>query len=152
MSKRLGKHDFLLITNLIIVVKGVVIFEGHQQLDNFLQKSLRHHHHRKYCIQSLHEGVIPTGLKLKKKPAINYISDGFEVQWNNVLHDAEKRLVELLLSESVILIDKTQREVKEIIINIYDGNLEEKWDELYKKHSNYQQQLEERRQRKWEKF
>ena len=47
-----------------------------------------------------------------------------------MLYDAEKRLVEILLSESEILIDKTQREVDEIIINIYDGNLEEKRDEL----------------------
>ena len=66
--------------------------------------------------------------------------------------DAEKRLVELLQSESEIPIDKTQREVNEVIISIYGGNLEEKRDELYKKHSKYQQQLEERRQRKWKKF
>ena len=146
------KDALLLITNLIIVVNGMVIFDGHSELDNLLQKSLRHHHHHESYIQSLSEGVIPIGLKLKKKPAIDYISDGFEVQWNNVLYDAEKRLVKLLLSESEILIDKTQREVNEIIISIYDGNLEEKRDELYKKHSNYQQQLEERWQRKWEKF
>ena len=97
-------------------------------------------------IQSLYDGVIPTGLRLKIKPAINYISDGFEVQWDNVLYDAEKRLVELLLSESEILIDKTQRQMNEVIISIYDGNFEKKRDELYKKHTKYQQQqLEERR-------
>ena len=67
-----------------------------------------------------------------------------------MLYDAEKRLVELLLSESEILIHKTHRKVNEIIISIYDSNLEEKQDELYKRHSKYQQQLEERRQRKWE--
>ena len=143
---------YIYIYNLIIVINGMVIFDRHSQLDNLLQKSLRHYHHRENYIQSLREGVIPTSLKLKKKPAINYISDGFEVQWNNVLYDAEKRLVELLLSKSEILIGKTQREVNEIIISIYDGNLEEKRDELYKKHSNYQQQLEERRQTKCEKF
>ena len=60
-----------------------------------------------------------------------------------MLYDAEKRLVELLLSELEILVDKTQREVNEVLISIYDGNLEEKQDELYKK-----QRLEERRQRK----
>ena len=60
-----------------------------------------------------------------------------------MLYDVEKRLVELLLSELEILVDKTQREVNEVIISIYDGNLEEKQDELYKK-----QRLEERRQRK----
>ena len=42
-------------------------------------------------------------------------------------------------------------EMKEVIISIYDGNLEEKRDELYKKHRKYQQQLEERRRRKWKK-
>ena len=35
-----------------------------------------------------------------KKPAINYISDGLERQWNNVVYNAEKRVVTLLLSES----------------------------------------------------
>ena len=63
-----------------------------------------------------------------------------------------QKKVELLLSESEILIDKTLREVNEIIFSIYDGNLDEKREELYQKHSNYQQQLEERLQRKWEKF
>ena len=49
-----------------------------------------------------------------------------------MLYDAEKRLLELLLREADILIDKTQREVSEVIISTYDGNLEEKGDELYK--------------------
>ena len=77
------------------------------------------------------------GLKFKNKPAINYISDGFEVQWNNLLHDAEKKLVELLLSESEILIDEKQEEVNEVIIGIYDSNLEKKRGKLYKKHSKF---------------
>ena len=60
------KNALLLIANLIIVVNGVVIFDGHSQLDNLLQKSLRYHHHRENYIQSLREGVIATGLTLKK--------------------------------------------------------------------------------------
>ena len=61
-------------------------------------------------IQSLYEGVIPTGLRLKIKPAINYISDGFEVQWDNVLYDAEKRLVELLsVSQRYLLIKRRDK-------------------------------------------
>ena len=44
----------------------MVIFDGHSQLDNLLQKPLRYHHHRENYIQSLREGVIATGLKLKK--------------------------------------------------------------------------------------
>ena len=51
--------------------------DNQSQLDNLLQKSFHYHYHRENYIQSLREGVIPTGLKLKKKTAINYISDGF---------------------------------------------------------------------------
>ena len=54
--------------------------------------------------------------------------------------------MELLLSEPEIFIDETQRKI-EMMINIYDGNFEEKQDEFYKKCSKYQQQLEERQQR-----
>ena len=43
-----------------------------------------------------------------------------------MVYDAGKRLVKLLLSESEILIDKMERKVNEVIINIYDDNLEEK--------------------------
>ena len=38
------KNALLLITNLMIVVNRVVIFDGHSQLDNLLQKSLRYLH------------------------------------------------------------------------------------------------------------
>ena len=55
--------------------------------------------------------------------------------------------MELLLSESEILIDETQRKMNEVMISIYDGNFEEKQVEFYKKCSKYQQQLEERQQR-----
>lgn len=54
--------------------------------------------------------------------------------------------MELLLGEPEIFIDETQRKI-EMMINIYDGNFEEKQDEFYKKCSKYQQQLEERQQR-----
>ena len=57
------KDALLLITNLIIVVNGMVIFDGHSQLDNLFQKSLRHHHHSENYTESLREGVIPTGLR-----------------------------------------------------------------------------------------
>lgn len=61
---------------------------------------MRYLYHRNSYILSLREVVIPTELKLMKKPAINYISDGLERQWNNVVYNAEKRVVTLLLSES----------------------------------------------------
>ena len=70
-----------------------MFYDGHLHLNNLLQKSLRYDHHRENYIQSLRKGVIPTGLKLKKKPAIIHISDEFEVQWSNVLYDDVRYII-----------------------------------------------------------
>ena len=53
-----------------------------------------------------------------------------------------------MLSESEKPIDETQKELNEVIINSYYGDFEEKGDGLYKKHIEFQQQLQKRRQRK----
>ena len=57
----------LLITISIILVNRMVNFDVHSHFYNLLQKSLRYHHHRENYIQSLREGVKPTGL-VKMKP------------------------------------------------------------------------------------
>ena len=41
------------------------------------------------------EGIIPTGLKSKKRPAFQPVLADFGLNWNNVLHDAEKKLFKL---------------------------------------------------------
>ena len=56
-------------------------------------------------------------LKINKQPAFEPVSENFLFQWNNVLFDAEKKLVKLLLEEFKKVIDKieidTSNEVKE---------------------------------------
>ena len=51
-------------------------------------------------VTSLLERFIPKSLKIKKLPAFEAVADHFENQWNSILDDTEKRLVELLLEES----------------------------------------------------
>ena len=41
------------------------------------------------------EGIIPTGLKSKKHPAFQPVLADFGLNWNNVLYDAEKKLLKL---------------------------------------------------------
>ena len=41
------------------------------------------------------EGIIPTGLKSKKRPAFQPVLADFGLNWNNVLYDAEKKLLKL---------------------------------------------------------
>ena len=54
------------------MVNGMVNFDGYSHLD-ILFKKLRYLHHQENNILTLREGVTPTRLKLKNKPAINYI-------------------------------------------------------------------------------
>ena len=60
-------------------------------LDHLLQKSLRYQHHKENYIQSMHEGNIPNGLQLKKKPAFEPVSSDFNDKWRTILYQAEKK-------------------------------------------------------------
>ena len=47
-------------------------------------------------------------MKIKKSPAITPVSKDFNIKWNEVLYNAEKNLVKLLLYESSKVIAKIQ--------------------------------------------
>ena len=38
-------------------------------LDLLIQKSMRYKHHKENYIKSLEQGILPSGLQIKKKPA-----------------------------------------------------------------------------------
>ena len=86
-------------------------------LDLLVQKSLRYKHHKLNYIQSLEEGIMPSGLKIKKKLAFQQMSEDFEAKWKSILYNAERNIVELLLykAEKVIatIQVETQAEVNE---------------------------------------
>ena len=79
-----------------------MVFSGGllSQLDFLLQMFVRCNHHKQNYERSLFEGIIPTWLKIKKKTAFELISGNFYQQWNLVLYDTEKRLVDLWQEES----------------------------------------------------
>ena len=77
------KFVCLLITLIIILiysVDGMVLFNGEQQLERLLEKSLRYKHHQQNYEISLETGVTPKGLKLKKLPALKPVSDDFYIK------------------------------------------------------------------------
>ena len=65
--------------SLTLVNRMVIQDGGMSHLDILLQKSLRYKHHRENCIQSSEEKVIPSGLKINKKPAFAPISEDFMI-------------------------------------------------------------------------
>ena len=78
------------------------------RLDILLHQFTRYNHHQKNYEWSLLEGIVPTGLKLKKHPVFQPVSPDINLNWNNVLYDAEKKLVELLLEESKKVVTKIE--------------------------------------------
>ena len=117
------------------------------RLDLLLQKSIRYNHHKQNYERSLFEEIIPTGLKINKKPAFQPISGNF-YQWNTVLYDTEKRLVMLLLEESEKVIATVEMDItREMDIKFPDYTDSER-TLVREKHKRFEQNLEIRRNKK----
>ena len=107
------KEDYLLITSIIYAIYAfyfdnrMKLNEGYTtKLDHLLQKSIRYKHHYANYKESLGLDLIPAGLKIKKLPAITPVTTNFYSEWNEILHKAEKELVNLLLIESSKVVEK----------------------------------------------
>ena len=90
-------------------------------LDLLVQKSLRYKHHKLNYIQSLEEGIMPSGLKIKKKLAFQQMSEDFEAKWKSILYNAERNIVELLLYKAEKVIATIQVEIQ---AEVNEKNLE----------------------------
>ena len=80
--------------------------------DRIYQRMLRYEHHHENYKNSLLNNITPYGLQLKKKAQIETVSEDFSVKWTNVLYEAERKLVQLLLKESQLMYDKMDKELK----------------------------------------
>ena len=128
------KKEYRLITLIVLITVSVngMVFSGGLllRLDIFLQKFTRYNHHQKNYERSFLEGIVPTGLKLKKCPAFHQVSADFDLNWNNVLYDAEKKLVRLLLEQSKKVIIKTDTDIAVEIETKYPETTQEEREKL----------------------
>ena len=87
------KSVYFLITIIYLtnLIDGMVLFDGEQQLERLLQKSLRYQHHQYDYEKSLETGITPKGLKIKKASACHPVRDDFYIKWEEVLYNAEKK-------------------------------------------------------------
>ena len=87
-------RDCFLITSIFLVIYSVnnMVFSGGLllRLDLLLRKSIRYNHHTQNYEGSLFEGIIPTGLKINKKPAFQPISGNFHQQWDSFIRHGKK--------------------------------------------------------------
>ena len=128
----------------------MVLFDGEQQLERLLQKSLIYQHHQYNYEKSLETGITPKGLKIRKAPAFHPVSDDFYVKWEEVLYNAEKNLVQLLLYESSKVIAKIELDLTNEIQKLHPTDYNTKRSELANKNEIYKKQLEKRSSKKWQ--
>ena len=122
----------------IQLVNGMVLYDGSTKtLDHLVQKSLRYKHHMQNYIRSLDDGIIPTGLRINKKPAINTVSSDFHSNYKTILSKAEKDLVQLLLVESDEIIAKVDFEIQSHIKEYHPNNYNHECELLQKKPNSY---------------
>ena len=74
---------------------------------------------------------------IKKHPAINAISDTFKEQWNFVLDNAEKKLLQLLLKESEHIVNEIEIQIETEISNIIAKTGSTKRKHLEKEHFKF---------------
>ena len=110
---------------------------------------LRYKHHKLNYIQSLEEGIIPSGLKIKNKPAFQPVSEDFGPKWNSILYNADRNIVELLLYKAEKVIAKIQVEIQAKVNEKNPEKVERKCAELEGQHSHFQRKLDQRRRKKW---
>ena len=89
----------------------MVLKDETEHLDYLLQKSIRYEHHLKNYEESLKTGLILNAWRIKKSAAITSVTEDFHRKWQQILYDAEKNLVELLLYEASQVVAKIQTDL-----------------------------------------
>ena len=112
----------ILVTN---SVHSMVFTDRLEHVGKLLQKSLRYKHHQLNYGKSLRCGVIPKGLRIRKDPALEPISDDFKIKWNGILSNVEKNLVELLLYESTKFVAKLEIDFNKELLNHHSNDYKE---------------------------
>ena len=100
-------------------------------------------------MKSLETGIISKGLKIKKVPAFHPVSEDFFIKWEEILYNAEKNLVELLLYESSKVTAKIEIDFSNEIYKLHPDDYKAKHTELTNNNRFYKNQLEKRSFKKW---
>ena len=139
---------YILLT--ISLVEGMSLMnDGTQHLERLLQKTMRYQHHRQNYEESMRTGIVPKGLRIKKAPAFEPVSKDFYFRWDEILCNAEKNLIELLLYESSKVVAKLEVDLSNGIRELYPDSYEDKRLEMERKEDIYNKNLEKRRLKKW---
>ena len=125
---------------------------GAIKLEHLIQKSIRYEHHYLNYKGSLKKRLIPNGLKITKRPAIKPVTGGFLTKWTKVLVNAETKLVELLLAESLQVVKELDKELDSELKKSHPNHFKEKRLQIENEQKQYRRKQELRRFHKWKKI
>ena len=77
--------------------------------------------------------ITPVGLKIKKKPAFQPVSENFEFKWNSITFNAEQSIVQLLVYESENIFKKIEVKIQKKFNKRSPEKLKQRYAELDKK-------------------
>ena len=128
------------------------LYWSNSNLNLLFERALCYEDYRENFRESLLNNIAPFGFHIEKSSVIVPVNEDFHIKWHSILKNAEKQLVELLLTESETIIAKIQLEVDQPIDALF---LEESQDirpALEEKNHEMKKQLEKGREKKWKKF
>ena len=73
-------------------------------------------------------------------------------KWSNVLHDAERKLVKLLLDETKLIQQQLENKLNDELITNFPENYTDIKNEIINRNFTLNISLNERRKKKWRKF
>ena len=86
-------------------------------------------------------GIVPKGLRIKKAPAFEPVSKDFYIRWDEILYNAEKNLIELLLYESSKVEAKLEVDLSNGIRELYPDSCEDNRLEMERNEEVYSKSL-----------
>ena len=97
------------------------------RLEDLRNKATRCQHHEKVYIRSLNENVTSKGLRIRKKPLIGRSSIEFKREWNRILVETERKIMELLKVEvkrlGIEALKVFEIEVPNIYVKVFKTNV-----------------------------
>ena len=91
-------------------------------------------------------------MQIRKDAAFEPISNDFQIKWNEIVYNAEKTFVELLLYESSNTVAKLEVHCNKELQNRHLNDHKEKDIQLSKNQKVYENKSEKRRLKKWQKI
>ena len=98
--------------------------------DRIYQRMVPYEHHQENYQSSIQHGISLFGLQLQKLAQIETITEDFSTKWSNIIYDAERKLVNVLLYETKVMHKNLENDFDEVLRISYPHNYTDMKNEI----------------------